>query len=204
MKTNTAKHAEKELNILSSLATDKNDRPIIEPFKKEILALCEAFGKSGQSGGSAPYTATALSQAIKSLLLQETIAPLTGEDSEWNETIKDNEGKQIYQNKRCSALFKDGKDGTPHYIYAIIFNGDIGGTFTGNSIILSDGTTLRSRQNIKSFPFTPKKFYIDVIDYRWEDKEETQPDINGSWWTHKIKDEKQLIEVFEYYNEFKG
>ena len=35
---------------------------------------------------------------------------------------------------------------------------------------------------------------IDVIDYRWKDKEEKTKDVNGDWWTHSIKDETQLKE----------
>ena len=59
--TNTQKFAKRELDILAATVPDA----IVTPFAKEILALCEAFGKSGQSGGSAPYTASAISQAIK-------------------------------------------------------------------------------------------------------------------------------------------
>lgn len=53
---------------------------IVTPFAKEILALCEAFGKSGQSGGSVPYTASAISQAVKKLLLREPICDVTGHE----------------------------------------------------------------------------------------------------------------------------
>ena len=47
--TNTQKFAQKELDILAATVPDA----IVTPFAKEILALCEAFGNSGQSGGSA-------------------------------------------------------------------------------------------------------------------------------------------------------
>jgi len=67
--TNTARYAERELSILSQSHPDPDNRPLVEPFKDQILSLCEAFGQSGQSGGSAPYTATAISQAVKKLLL---------------------------------------------------------------------------------------------------------------------------------------
>jgi hypothetical protein len=59
--TNTQKFAQQELDILAATVPDA----IVTPFAKEILALCEAFGNSGQSGGSAPYTASAISQAVK-------------------------------------------------------------------------------------------------------------------------------------------
>lgn len=77
--TNTYSFARQELDILETTVPDA----IITPFAKEILALCEAFGKSGQSGGSAPMTASAISQAVKKLMLQEPICPITGVDKEW-------------------------------------------------------------------------------------------------------------------------
>ena len=46
--TNTQKFAQQELDILAATVPDA----IVTPFAKEILALCEAFGNSGQSGGS--------------------------------------------------------------------------------------------------------------------------------------------------------
>jgi len=194
--TNTQLHAKKELTILKKTVKD----PIIEPFTEEILALCEAVGKSGQSGGSIPYTAGAIGETITKLLMQETLAPLTGEDSEWNRLSDDELGEEmLYQNNRYSSVFKD-KDNRAYFIDAIVFDGDIGGAFTGNSIELSNGDTVGSSQYIKEFPFTPKTFYIDVIDSRWKTKEEKEKGLYGDWWTHTIKDEKQLDEVFEYYD----
>ncbi len=196
--TNSQSHAKKELEILAKTTPDA----IVTPFTKEILALCEAFGKSGQSGGSAPYTASAISQAVKKLMMFETLSPLTGEDSEWSDVAEISNGRPMFQNNRDSGVFKDGKDGKAYFIDAIVFNGDIGGGFTGSGVMASNGETIGSVQYIKEFPFKPKTFYIDVIDHRWKDKDEKQPDVNGDWWTHSIKDEKQLTEVFEYYEKF--
>ena len=192
--TNTQKFAKRELDILEATTPDA----IITPFAKEILALCEAFGKSGQSGGSAPFTATAISQAVKKLMMFETLAPLTGEDSEWVDMSEYNDKESMFQNNRDSRVFKNAKDGQAYFIEAIVFDGDIGGRFTGS--VTHNGENIRSAQYIKEFPFTPKTFYVDVIDYRWADKEEKTPDENGDWWTHSIKDENQLNEVFEYYD----
>lgn len=80
---NTMTHAERELDILVKSATDPNNRPIIEEFIPEILALVRKFSNSGQSGVSAPYTASAISSAVKKLCLQEPICPITGIDEEW-------------------------------------------------------------------------------------------------------------------------
>lgn len=100
--TNTQKFAEREFDILTATHPDPQDRPILEEFREEILALCEKFGQSGQSGGSAPFTASAISQAVKKLCLQQPIAPITGEPQEWHE-VSDG----VFQNSRCSALFRD-------------------------------------------------------------------------------------------------
>jgi len=174
---------------------------LIIPFKKEILALCEAFCKSGQSGGSAPYTASAISQAVKKLMLHETISPLTGEHDEWAD-VSYIMGETKLQNIRDSRVFKNGQEGQAYFLDAIVFNGDIGGSFTSNGGVKLDGKPISSRQFIKEFPFTPKVFYVDVVEQRWADETETTPDENGDWWTSTIKDKSQLDQVFEYYDRY--
>jgi hypothetical protein len=178
--SNVRDFAEKEIDILIKSSPDPNNRPIIEPFKAEILALVEKFGKSGQSGGSAPFTAAAISQAVKSLCLFEPICPLTGEAEEWAEF----EG--MVMNKRCNALFKDQYGAK--YVDAIVWRTQKGATWSG-AAKLSYGSYIRSSQYIKSFPFKPKTFIIDVIE------EEIEKDN----WEFYVKDEAQLSEVFEYY-----
>ena len=83
MKIKTQSHAERELDILEKNVPDA----IINPFRKELIAICKKFGKSGQSGGSAPYVASALSQAVEHLCMQQTICPIMGTDDEWNGMI---------------------------------------------------------------------------------------------------------------------
>lgn len=197
----TKSHAERELDILIKATPDA----IVRHFVPEIIALCEAFGNSGQSGGSAPYTATALSQVIKKLCLFETIAPLTGKDDEWSDTgesLDKGEPTGHYQNNRYSAVFKDGQDGQAYYSSGIVFQGEEEyDTFTGNVGDVS------SRQYIKSFPFNPKKFYIDVVKEYYDGKpdetkeyyEEDHTD-GKRYYKYVIKDPKQLEEVYEYYD----
>jgi len=72
--------------------------------------------------------------------------------------------------------------------------------FSSNDVRLSDGTFVGSSQNIKSFPFRPKTFYIDVIDTEWADKEGLVKKDGVGWWTSVIKDESQLDKVWEYYD----
>jgi hypothetical protein len=171
--TNTQSHAKKELDILIKTTPDA----IIRHFVPEILALCEAFGNSGQSGFSAPYTAAALADAVKELCLQQPIAPLTGEDSEWNEV-----SNGVLQNNRCSAVFKE--DGKAHYLDAISWKTQEGTTCHGTT---KEG--IKSRQFIKAFPFEPKTFVIDVIE----------KEVSKDNWEFEIKDKEQLKAVAEYY-----
>jgi len=188
--SNTKDKAIREFEILEKTVKDA----VIVPFKDEILALVDKFGNSGQSGGSAPFTAGAISGAVKSLCLQKPICDITGIKEEWNET-----SKGVFQNNRLSSVFKEGKDGRPYYLDAIVFQGQKGSAFTSNgSVKLKDGNTIVSRQFIK-FPFKPKTFYIDVIETEWADKDEKVKKAGGGWWTSVVKDESQLVEVFKYY-----
>jgi len=191
----TSEKAALEFEVLRNTVEDA----IIVPFEKEILALVEKFGESGQSGGSAPYTAGAISEAVKKLCLQQPLCDITCIDTEWRDVSGRVGGKtDRYQNKRLSSVFKDGKNGAPYYLDAIIFRGNEGITFSSNSVKLKDGSTLASRQFIK-LPFAPKTFFVDVIETEWADQEETVEKPGGGWWTSVIKDETQLEEVFEYY-----
>jgi hypothetical protein len=179
--TNTKTHAKRELELLEKNVPDA----LVIPFKREILALCEKFGKSGQSGGSGPYTASAISQTIEKLLMYGTLVPLTGKDSEWIDVTEMNDGVPWYQNKRDSRVFKD-ENNRCFFIDAIVFDhGD--GRFTGNGITSEKYGNISSSQYVRSFPFTPKTFYVDVI--KDENDEKTL-----------IKDDDQLKEVFEYYD----
>jgi len=209
--TNTQSHAQVELDILSKSTPDA----VILEFKDEILALCEKFGNSGQSGGSAPYVAGALSSAVKKLCLQETIAPITGIEEEWGSSF-DNDG--TLQNKRCYALFKDSKG--EYYLNAIIWCADTPGE-SGNNWDTFSGTVngITSRQYIKGFPFEPKTFYINVtrekLPHDWDEEPFYQEKdyyiteefevtgvkkwIVGDKYRYVIKDMKQLDGVWEYY-----
>jgi hypothetical protein len=203
--TNTKSFAKSELEILSLTVKDS----VVTPFSKEILALCEKFGKSGQSGMSAHFVANALSKSIKSLLLQEPICPITGEKEEWNEIsyiVEDGCKKTIYQNKRCSALFKHGEKEQAHYLDAIVWKGEEKyDTFTGSVYIDNIGFDLISSSQFVKFPFEPKTFYIDVVRIPIQ-KEEAEnkklhyiEDGNGDCYYSVLKSSKQLDSVFKYY-----
>jgi len=185
----TKTFAERELDILVK-SSEKNNRPVVEEFIPEILALCEKFGNSGQSGGSAPYVASAISQTIQKLCLQKPICPIMGIEEEWINVTENSMEGELYQNNRCSALFKLG-NGKCYYLDAIVWVNQKGHGWSGYGY-LPDGSRIRSRQYVKSFPFEPKTFKIDVIE-----KEVAKDD-----WCFFIKDEKQLEEVFKYYDKY--
>ena len=210
--TNTQSHAKVEFDILS----ETNPDAIALEFKDEILAICEKFGKSGQSGGSAPYTASIISSVVKKLCMFQPIAPITGDDDEWSLPF-DNDG--TLQNKRCGALFKQ-PDGQCYYLDSIVWCADTPGE-SGNNWDNFSGTVegIRSRQYIKEFPFEPKTFYVNVtremLPADWEEEPYFQDKdyyitseyeatgiknwIAGDKYRYIIKDHKQLEEVWEYY-----
>ena len=201
--TNTQKFAKRELDILAATVPDA----IITPFTKEILALCEKFGKSGQSGCSAPYTATAISKAVKKLLLQEPICDVTGHESEWVDVSEVGDGSILYQNNRCSALFKDGTESKAYYLDAIVWKGvEEYDTFTGRVYIDDKDFELIGSSQFVKFPFKPKTFYIDVIHVPISKEEAEQRDLHyiedsfGECYYTILKDPKQLDKVFEYYD----
>ncbi len=201
--TNTQKFAKRELDILAITVPDA----IIAPYAEEILALCEKFGKSEQSGGSAPYTATAISQAIKKLLLQEPICDITGHENEWIDVSEIGGGSIKYQNSRCHALFMNGVDTKPYYLNAIFWKGEEEhDTFTGRVYVDNvNFETIDSSQFVK-FPFKPKTFYIDVVRIPISKEEAEAKNVNY-FETHDkgcyyvvLKDKKQLNKVFKYYD----
>ncbi len=197
--TNTGLHAKKELEILLN-----NKDSVLEEFKDEIISLCDRFGKSGQSGGSAPYVAKIISNSLEKLLLQETISPITGDESEWIDVAKldgpyKGSPSKLYQNNRDGSIFKDGKDGKPYYIDAIVKKTAKGTCWSGSFWMSREDylkgnkeLMIKSKAYIKSFPFTPKTFYIDVIE----------EEVSKDNWEMYIKDPKQLDEVYKYYDKY--
>lgn len=175
-KSNAYKKAEIEFELLEK-TNDPDNNYIVLEFKKEILALVDKFGKSGQSGASAPYTSKVICDSLKKLFAHETLSPLTLDDSEFENV--DYFPNMTYQNKRNSAVFKDNSTGKSSYLNAIIWKGEEEyDTFTGTV----DG--IRSSLNIKNVPFEPKTFYIDVCK---------------DCGVYHIKDTTQLDQVRAYY-----
>lgn len=183
-------HAKMELQIAGAFDKDSDYQGAIG---EAVMELIEVFSKQGHSGMSASYVAGLFHKLAK----YEPLVPITGKDEEWSDVRDLGDGKSWYQNKRCSAIFKDGKDGRPYYIDAIIKRDQRGVTWTGRAWLSSqdwvnsDRTKMiGSKCYIKSFPFTPKSFYIDVRDVEVEKDD----------WESFVVDTKQLDEVKEYYD----
>lgn len=195
------KHVKYEFEILEKNTPDA----IILDFKEEIINLCKKFASSGQSGGSAPYTIYAITKAIENLCNQNPISPITGDEDEWVDMSDYSRDDTVYQNYRCSGIFKDSS-GKVKYIDAIVWKGEKQyDTFTGSVYIDDkDFKLIRSSQIVK-FPFFPKTFYIDVVRH-YISKEEAEynnlhyiEDGFGDCYFTTLKNPDDLKEVYEYY-----
>lgn len=119
-----------------------------------VLKLLEVFNGEGHSGSSAPYAINLFSKLAKF----ETVAPLTGEDWEWNK-LDYGMGMQ-YQNKRDSRVFKD-EDGKAYFIEGKVFWEWSG---TKEEPYKSHYTCRESRVYV-DFPYVPETEYV----YRYSD-----------------------------------
>jgi len=152
-----------------------------------VMELIEVFSKQGHSGMSAGRVLSLFSKLARF----EPIGPLTGKDEEWR--LLDYSKKVIYQNMRCSAVFKDAQ-GIATYNSAIVKRCPNGANWTGPLYMTKEdaiNNTNKIEVAIKEFPFTPKTFFIDVIEEEIEEDD----------WIMWVKDPQQLEEVFEYYKQ---
>jgi hypothetical protein len=197
--------AKYELDLLMKNA---EGTPIVKEFVPEIMALVQKFADSGQSGGSAPFTSSVIVQVLQKLLAHEPLGEgIMGTDDEWSDcsVYEDaEEGTGTFQNKRLSSVFKEGKEGQPYYLDAIVWipeGKDYG--FTGRvSITEGSEEQIGCMHYIKSFPFAPKTFKITVHEKEYRKLEDGSlvEEEGGGWWESWLADPKQLDEVWEYYD----
>ena len=186
----TTSHAKFELELAGFFDEDSDYGGAIG---EAVMELMEVFEKQGHSGGSAPIVAS----LFHKLANYKPLGPITGKDEEWGDVNDLGDGKPWYQNKRCSALFKDGKDGKPYYIDAIIKRNQNGSCWSGMAWLneedykSGDRTKMVGKRGyVKSFPFVPKTFYIDVKDV----------EVGKDDWESFVVDPSQLEEAWEYYD----
>lgn len=159
-KSSLVSHAEREMEVLLKLHPDKNDPPILEFYRQEILAFVKRFSEAGHSAGSASAVSSALSQSLHKLFLQQSIAPLTGLPDEFRE-VSDG----VYQNIRDSRVFKEREyDMKPTFLDAVIWTNAINKQATHGSAMLGE-TRVRSKALIKQFPFQPVTFLSAALRY---------------------------------------
>ena len=188
---NLLDHAKRELEM--SGAFDK-DSDYDGAIGKAVLELIEVFSKQEHSG----YSAGIVRTIFNKLANYEPLMDITGKDEEWVEVTYD-ENRKLYQNKRCSSLFKDEENGRAYNIDAIIKRDQKGITWSGYAWLSEDDYKSGDRNKmigkkgyIKSFPFKPKTFVIDVKDIEVEKDD----------WESFIIDTSQLDKVKEYYDIF--
>lgn len=161
--SNILKHAERELSLIGYDDKDEYNNMA----KAAIMELLTTFANQGHSGFSANYVA----DIFNKLARFKTLSPLTGDDDEWNDVSNmSGDRKTLFQNNRDSAVFKD--DTGCYYVDAFIWIEEDGSAYTNN----------KSLGYIKSFPFTPKTFYVKV------DKD------------NNILDTEEYNKAKEYYN----
>ena len=130
------------IDELTRIGMYGSDDEINRMMCDHILKMVDMFAEEGHSGFSANYAVNILQK----LLLWKPLSPLTGEDDEWIKT-RDN----VFQNKRYSCVFKDGKDGQAYDIHGKVF-------------VEPDGVSYTSRDSrvYIEFPYVPKTEYVNV------------------------------------------
>lgn len=95
-------HAQTELDLIGLTDTDTTDEMNVA-MRRHLLHMVEQFAKEGHSGFSGNYAINLLTQ----LLRLQPLTELTGQASEWVDRTELNGGVELYQNIRCSRVFKD-------------------------------------------------------------------------------------------------
>ena len=157
--SNIQKHALTEFKAAGWLDDDGNYiDEMQEAICKHILELIKVFSDEGHSGSTAPYTV----DLFKKLAMYEPITPLTGEDWEWTEIAREMSGSNsgtLYQNKRCSRVFKDDTgaydiDGKVFYDWYTNENGDRHKSYY----------TSRDSRVPVTFPYVPTTVYEESVE----------------------------------------
>ena len=160
---NFEKHAREEFRAIGWMDENGNFKDEMQGMICEnVLELLNVFAEQGHSGSTASYAL----RMFERLVEFKCIAPLTGEDWEWSDT-----GHDVYQNRRCSSVFKNKQTGTCY---------DIDGkVFWEWHISQHDGEPYKSYYHNGgchtpvTFPYTPPRKPEEV--YRYSDAEPPAP-----------------------------
>ena len=181
--------------LLTKTKPDSDGYYMQKMANDDILKLVDIFSKQGDSEFSAEYKLGILEK----LLRFDPISPLTGDDDEWSEVgYGDNDGtKTTYQNKRCSAVFKDVDNATgtavAYYIhkYTVSDNGGITWFTTSERKLNLMGLTRKIE-----FPFTVHKSIPVYIKYT----EPVPPGESSDNFTVITDDKDEIARVREKYD----
>ncbi len=154
--SNLLEYARREFAILNAMSEgpdDKEDDPEValiaehwdKAVEEAVLELLEVFSAQGHSGFSAGTVAHYFSE----LAMFSPLSPLTGEDSEWNDISEFEDGRSVWQNRRCSHVFKD--ETGAYDSNGRVFREPNGVTYTSND----------SRVPV-TFPYWPSPTFVDV------------------------------------------
>ena len=157
--SNTQTHALTEFKAAGWLDKDGNYiDEMQEAICNHVLELIKVFSDEGHSGSTAPYTI----DLFKKLAMFEPIVPLTGEDWEWTEIAREMSGSNngtVYQNKRCSRVFKDD-DGAYDIDGKVFYN-----WYTNeNGKRFKSYYTSRDSRVPVTFPYTPTTVYEETVE----------------------------------------
>lgn len=171
-------YAKKELERIEKGCKDEESLSMQQAIDKNILELINVFSNQHHSG----FTATYVIDILQRLLHYKPLTPLTGEDNEWEDVTSYGYDTPTFQNKRCSAVFKN--DRGAYWVEGKIFSSDLGHTWYTNSDSCVPVT----------FPFNvPDKSEVVVIDNK-EDREEILDDIKTVIDNHICEIEKDINE----------
>jgi hypothetical protein len=152
--SNYYKHAMQEFKAAGWLNDNGDFKDEMQMMICEnVLNMLDMFADEGHSGTTAAYAIG----LFKSLASFEPVAPLTGEDWEWNEC-----SDGVFQNRRCGHVFKDNSrfDGQAYDCEGVIFY-DVCKDSDGIEF-KSHFTCIESHTPIV-FPYTPEKVYKERI-----------------------------------------
>lgn len=141
--------AEEELERIGMGKNSKDENKLMHDH---IIHMVEEFSKEGHSGFSASYALGILTK----LLDWKPLTPLTGEDSEWNDVSDLANGRQVFQNRRCSRVFKEQLEDGSFSTYDV--NGKVFYPKGKRSQAYTNGN---SRVPV-TFPYTPTIEYVEV------------------------------------------
>lgn len=90
------------MSIIETAVAEMNRAGFSKKEKQVLVSIMEQFFDQWDSGGAVSVMIPVLTR----LLSGQPLSPLTGEDDEWNDVSEHASQKPMYQNKRCSTVFK--------------------------------------------------------------------------------------------------